>query len=116
MKKALSVAAAAMLLCACSQTEMTENGISSDSESAQSNVDTQEHLTDFDEKYATYQKKYPDKQILTWLTDSYVRYEAELNQYLADNGFDYVVCFKTLDMSSDYGDTYISAVKATPHI
>lgn len=111
MKKALSVAAAAMLLCACSQTEMTENGISSDSESAQSNVDTQEHLTDFDEKYATYQKKYPDKQILTWLTDSYVRYEAELNQYLADNGFDYVVCFKTLDMSSDYGDTYISAVK-----
>ena len=65
----------------------------------------------FEKRYEKIKEQYPDKSVLVWLTDSYVRYETELNQYLVDNDYDYVICFKTLDMSSDYGDTYITEIK-----
>jgi putative aldouronate transport system substrate-binding protein len=50
---------------------------------------------------------------LTWLTDSSEKHELELNDYLYQNGYDYVICFKEIDaFSSDNpDDTYLDAIE-----
>lgn len=113
MKKIIiPLVATQILLCGCSFESNDKTSKDSNNVINSFDADTEINAYDFDERYAAYQKMYPDKSVLVWLTDSYVRYEAELNQYLADNDYDYLICFKTLDMSSDYGDTYIRSVKS----
>ncbi|MCD7742422.1 MAG: extracellular solute-binding protein [Ruminococcus sp.] len=80
------------------------------------NIDSDDEIAlaylDYDEKYQYYKESYPDKTILTWLCDDYVTYEQEVNSYLVENDYDYVICFKVLSYSETVSDTqtYISAV------
>lgn len=50
----------------------------------------------FDEKYEIYKETYPDKEILIWIVDGTIQYEWWLNEYLADNNYEYVICFRPL--------------------
>ena len=110
---ALLAAALSLSSCTASTPDDTESKTTTKAESSAENfvdfVDTEP--SDFDEKYKACQDMYPDKSVLVWLTDDYVRYENQLNEYLADNGYDYVICFRTVEMSSDYGNTYLRAVE-----
>ena len=52
---------------------------------------------DFDEKYKYFSKIYPNSTILVWATDTSLSYEQELNNYLYQNDYNYIVCFKNIE-------------------
>ncbi len=51
---------------------------------------------DFDTRYDNIKELYPDKTIIIWASAFAQRYEDEVNEYLSDNGFDFVICFENL--------------------
>lgn len=67
------------------------------------------YLKSYEERYDFCKENFPDKTVLTWLTDAYVTHEDKLNDYLYSNGYDYVICFDRLEAftSEDRSDTYL---------
>lgn len=60
---------------------------------------------DFKTRYTNIKNKYPDKTILIWASEQQVRYEEEVNEYLAESGCDYVICFKNLMYDLEINNT-----------
>ncbi len=124
MKKIAALIAFLLLLSGCSQSDENsadesvgtqggtlQNG-GSDNDDSEDDEELQYFLWSYEDKYAYCQENYPDKTILTWLTPSEVFREPELNEYLYENGYDYVICFDVLDGSAS-GSTYIECFEET---
>lgn len=118
MKKiAVVISLLTLFLIGCSSNHVDDSkqddlGTNSNMQDDISDVETNVSFMDYDEKYKLYQNHYPDKVILTWLTDNYVRYEWELNEYLSNNNYDYVICFRPLNIvdASGFTNTYLNAI------
>ena len=126
MKKITILIIFIFLLTGCSQSKTDERSSydkTEDSKSSEYSVtvisddsndeELDYYLRSYDEKYDYCTEHYPDKTVLTWLTDSYERYELELNDYLYNNNYDYVICFKEINaFSADTPDcTYLDIIE-----
>lgn len=100
-----------VMLSGCSQsdTDNTSKNRTSNDITSNTNDITDMTFSSFEDKYNAYLNEYPDKTILVWITDEEPKYEQELNDYLYNNGYDYVVCFKNiLDYAN--GNSYYQIV------
>lgn len=63
-------------------------------------------LNDFESRYSEAGSLYPDKTVLVWACDEDIRYEEELNTYLNENNYPFVIVFRNLTPADDelYGD------------
>ncbi|MDD6279784.1 MAG: hypothetical protein PUA81_08390, partial [Oscillospiraceae bacterium] len=50
-------------------------------------------LNDFESRYSEAGSLYPDKTVLVWACDEDIRYEEELNTYLNENNYPFVIVF-----------------------
>ena len=94
-----------LLMCSCFSSNNSLN-----TEGNENNNDVQPmNSMNFDEKYQFYSERYPNKNILVWVTDLGSPYELELNDYLYENNYDYIICFKTsLEGIEDESGNFIS--------
>ncbi len=98
-------------MCSCFSSNNSLN-----TESNENNNDVQPmNSMNFDEKYQFYSERYPNKNILVWVTDLGSPYELELNDYLYENNYDYIVCFKNItshieDENGQFISTYIEYI------
>ncbi|MBQ8966960.1 DUF3502 domain-containing protein [Ruminococcus sp.] len=126
MKKLTILILSIFLLTGCSQSQTEEPSSNDKTENSKNSEkpvtiivdDTEDeqvdyYLRSYDEKYDYCKENYPNKAVLTWLTDSYERYELELNDYLYNNNYDYVICFKEIDaFSANTPDsTYLDVIE-----
>ena len=120
MKKMIIMLLAALLLltgCSTKHTDDNKDAVSNSVNSNDSMADKTDSLEidiaymDYNEKYELYQQRYPDKIILTWLVDNDVTYEKQLNDYLYENNYDYVICFKKIEAYiAGEGDTFLAVL------
>lgn len=77
-------------------------------------------LNDFETRYDDACSLYPEKTVLVWACDAVIRYENELNSYLCENNYPFVIVFRNLTPSDDklYGDdgsfksSYVESLKS----
>lgn len=77
-------------------------------------------LNDFETRYDEACSLYPEKTVLVWACDTVIRYENELNSYLCENNYPFVIVFRNLTPSDDklYGDdgsfksSYVESLKS----
>lgn len=116
-----------LLLTGCAEGETTSsqggdlsNSGASDSthaeESAEEVAEPEDSGDDFEAEYNAVAEKYPDKTVLVWSNVTKARYQDEVNEYLAEHGSDYVICFRSFNPAagltgeSDEAATYAEAV------
>ena len=123
MKRAASVLLCVPLLTACAEGESSSQGSSEAAGTSQTTTTiinvlpgseedgTYNGVTylfqdgtpvlSFDRRYRQICDTYPDKTVLVWALDTDVRFESELNEYLASQGKDYVICFDNILFGTD---------------
>ena len=67
-------------------------------------------FSDLKSKQKYFERNYPGKKQLIWLCESTPKHEIEINNYLYEHGFDYVVCFR--DVREELGDDDLHTLKA----
>ena len=92
-----------------SETEITSNSSANNDERRKAIDKLQPNFISFNQKYEYLKTRYKSKEILIWLTQFTPQHEIEINDYLYENNYDYVVCFKNISDFSE-GDKY-SALK-----
>lgn len=58
-------------------------------------------LQDYETRYKKAKSQYPDSSVLVWASDTDIRYEEELNDYLSQNGYPFVIIFRNLTPNDD---------------
>lgn len=58
-------------------------------------------LQDYETRYNKVKSQYPDSTILIWANDENIRYEEELNDYLNQKGYPFVIVFRNLTPNDD---------------
>ncbi|MCD7742420.1 MAG: ABC transporter substrate-binding protein [Ruminococcus sp.] len=90
-----------ILFSGCSNSDSTSSSnsssvITTDTSSETTLEQDLTYFTSFDEKLEEYKKTYEGSTVLVWLTEWTPTYEQAYNDYLYENGYDYVVCFKNI--------------------
>ena len=112
-------------LTACSKEELSSDSTSEPTSSSKPQSSTEPEsepaeLSQYEINFPSYdeiKEQYPDKTVLVWALmmtgyDAYSPfYTREVNEYLDEHGYDYVVCFKPLtDEYSLFPDGFVAAV------